>query len=277
MQFGKYTPMQPEAQLAQILVQTLRPTRPMVILDVETTGTDAEQDHVVELGMFVVRPDATFATYELRFNPGCPIPPGATAVHGITDADVANEAPFAKSAPKIHRLLTEYDVIGFNVRRFDVRILAAEVRRAGFEINAEQVTVIDAMGIFHAKEPRDLSAAARFYVGEEHRDAHHALADVMMTAAVFVGQLQRYPELNSVEACAKLSHQRDPSWLDYEGKIAWIDGAARFTFGKHKGRRLSDVPDYLRWLLSGDFGPSTKALAQRVLRGETIGKPEGVE
>ena len=50
-------------------------------------------------------------------------------------------------------------------------------------------------GIFHREEPRDLSAAARFYLDREHQEAHTALGDIRTTAAVLAAQIERYPHL----------------------------------------------------------------------------------
>jgi DNA polymerase-3 subunit epsilon len=63
--------------------------KPLAIIDLETTGTDPQSDRIVEIGILKVTPDSRRCQRVLRLNPGIPIPPGATAVHGITDADVA--------------------------------------------------------------------------------------------------------------------------------------------------------------------------------------------
>ena len=72
-----------------------------------------------------------------RFNPGMPIPPEATAVHGITDADIADEAPFCQRARALLDHLADCDLAGFNIRRFDVQMLIAEFQRCGMDFDLD--------------------------------------------------------------------------------------------------------------------------------------------
>ena len=91
-----------------------------------------------------------------------PISPGATAVHGITDEDVADEPSFAATAKSLAELLEPCDLAGFNIRRFDLPMLLEEFKRAGTSFSIQGRRLIDAQVIFHREEPRDLSAAARY-------------------------------------------------------------------------------------------------------------------
>ena len=67
----------------------------LACLDAETTGTDPAADRIVSLAVVRVAPDGTRSTRSWRLNPGVPIGASATAVHGITDADVADCPRFA--------------------------------------------------------------------------------------------------------------------------------------------------------------------------------------
>ena len=53
------------------------------------------------------------------------------------------------------------------------------------------------------------------------------------------------------------------------------DGCIEFAKGKHKGRLLSDIavskPDYLEWMLRGDFFDDTKAIVAEALARTTVG------
>ena len=70
---------------------TLKLTRPIVCFDLETTGVDPQTDRIVELSVLRVEPDGSRQSRTRRINPGRPIPKEATAVHGISDADVADQ------------------------------------------------------------------------------------------------------------------------------------------------------------------------------------------
>lgn len=63
--------------------------RPLVFFDLETTGVDIATARIVQIALHRMEPDGSSMEYEQLVNPGIPIPPGATQVHGIRDADVA--------------------------------------------------------------------------------------------------------------------------------------------------------------------------------------------
>jgi DNA polymerase III subunit epsilon len=108
----------------------------------------------------------------------------ATAIHSITDGDVAHEPSFAQLARGLVDFLDGCDLCGFNLRGYDLRVLCAEFRRACVPFSLDGRAVIDPMRIFHACERRDLSAAVQFYLGRNHGRAHSAEADVLATAEV---------------------------------------------------------------------------------------------
>ena len=94
--------------------------RPLVFFDLETTGLRVGSDRIVEMALIRVSPQGDVLERVRRFNPEMPIDPGATAVHGITDEDVADEAPFRLRARALAGLLEGCDLAGFNIRRFDL-------------------------------------------------------------------------------------------------------------------------------------------------------------
>jgi DNA polymerase-3 subunit epsilon len=229
--------------------------RPLVFLDLETTGLSTANDRIVELAVIKVTPGGDVIERVRRFHPGMPIPPEATRVHGITDDDVRHEAPFAARARSLAELLEACDLAGFNVRRFDVPMLMAEFRRAGVPFDARARRLIDIQAIFHREERRDLSAAARYYLGREHPEAHSALGDIRTSAAVLAAQLERYPHLpRDLDGLNRYCDEVVP--FESELERWFTDGPEGRVFrrGKHRGRSLADVaanePDYLTWMLS---------------------------
>ena len=232
--------------------------RPLVFLDLETTGLSVSQDRIIELAIIKVMPQGDVLERVRRFNPGMPIPAAATAVHGITDEDLREKSTFAQRARSLADLLDDCDLAGFNVRRFDLPLLVAEFRRAGLSFDLEGRRVIDVQAIFHREERRDLSAAARFYLGREHPEAHSALGDIRTSAAVLSAQLARY---NHLPKDLVGLHQYCDEYLPIESELErWFrtesDGALVFRRGKHKSRTLADVatqePDYLSWMLGAE-------------------------
>jgi DNA polymerase-3 subunit epsilon len=103
-------------------------TRPLASLDLETTGTDPATSRVVEVGIVKRFPDGGEHVRSWRINPGVPIPPDASTIHGITDADVAPCPLFAAVADDIAATLAGCDLVVFNGRLFNERGNAANVR-----------------------------------------------------------------------------------------------------------------------------------------------------
>jgi DNA polymerase-3 subunit epsilon len=103
---------------------------PIAFIDVETTGTDPTQDRIIELGIVIGRDSEVQARHSWLCNPGRPIPKETIDVHGITDADVANEPPFAELLPQILAALEGVLAGAYNAE-FDRGFVLAEVERAG--------------------------------------------------------------------------------------------------------------------------------------------------
>ncbi len=260
-------------------MRNLKLTRPLVVFDLESTGTDPAMDRIVEISVLRIEPDGGTETRTRRLNPGRPIPPGATAVHGIGDDDVRDEPTFRQVARSLLRLLGGADLAGFNIRRFDLPLLEREFRDCGLDPALESRSVIDVMTIFHRMEPRDLAAAVRFYLGRDHEGAHGAEADAVASAEVLDAQLARYEDLpRSVDELAEWCHPRPENAVDREGKFVWREGRAVFAFGRYRDRALEEVAreaaDYLEWIVGTDFPEDARELVQAALRGEFPDPPD---
>jgi DNA polymerase-3 subunit epsilon len=227
----------------------LRPAGPVCALDVETTGTDPATDRIIEVGVVRVEPDGHARVLSQLIDPGRPVPPPATTVHGLTDGHLAGRPGFAAIAPGLLSFLGGADLVGFHLP-FDLLVLTAEFARAGMEFDLAGRAVLDALAIFRRKEPRDLAAAVRLYLGRRHRGGHRAVADAAAALEVLDAQLARYPDL---PARPEDLHRRLVE-VDVAGRFRRGPGGAPvFAFGKHRGRPLAEVaaadPGYLRWLL----------------------------
>ena len=244
-------------------------TRPIAWLDIESTGVDPVHDQIIELAVVVQHPDGTRKEWCRRFNPGCPIPSEATAVHGITDADVADAPPFASFAARIHAGLQGKDLGGYNLRRMDLPMLDEHFRRHGMKLNLDGVRIIDCYGIFAKMEGRKLTDAIRKYCGREHEGAHGALADTIATADVFAGQIAAYPEMaaGTIDEIASFSQVGDQRYADLAGKLVYDSaGDMVYNFGKSKGVRVKDDPGFGWWMCGKDFAGNTLDVLRTVLR-----------
>jgi DNA polymerase-3 subunit epsilon len=263
--------LEPGANLPLVTNLSLR--RPLAFFDLETTGVDPLRDKIVEIAVVRVDPGGGRESRTRRINPGRPIPPEATAVHGIRDEDVRDAPPFRQVARGLLDLLGDADLAGFNVRRFDVPLLDREFKECGLDLALAQRRVVDAMTIFHRKEPRDLAAAVRFFLGREHEGAHGAEADVLASVAVLEAELARYPDLpRTVDDLDLWCNPVPAGAVDRGGKFVVREGEVVFAFGRQKGRALREVArvqrDYLEWILKQDFPEDARALVERALRGD---------
>jgi DNA polymerase-3 subunit epsilon len=251
------------------MLKNLVLNRPLVILDLETTGKRVQSDRIVEISTLKLLPDGSHDVRTRRLNPGMPISPEATAVHGITDADVANEPPFRQVARGLAARLDGCDLCGYNLWEFDLRILLAEFRRVEVPFSTEGRHIIDPMRIFHRKEPRDLAAAVKFFCGMEHEGAHQAEADAVAALRVLDAQLERYKDLP--RSVPELHQCLDyPDIVDPDGKfVRREDGSIVFAFSDHTGKPVDDVartdPGFLEWMLRKDFSAEAKAVARAAL------------
>jgi DNA polymerase-3 subunit epsilon len=247
--------------------------RPLAFLDLETTGLNPRQDRIVELAIIRFAPGGEVMERARRFNPGVPIPAEASRVHGITDADVAAQPAFSQTARSLFELIDPCDLIGFNIRRFDLPILIAEFRRAGIRFDARSRRIVDIQAIFHREERRDLSAAARFYLREEHLEAHSAMSDTRTSAAVLIAQLERYGHLpRTLDGLHGYCDELAPFETELDRWFLEEDTGLVFRRGKHRGRALSDVAiherDYLDWMLAAeDMDEEVLAVVRSALAG----------
>lgn len=289
------------------IARRLKLERPLAFLDLETTGTAVDRDRIVEISVISVEPydkepfqpepgfiddamqgslfarpatapqrDYRVIRYHSLVNPGTPIPPEATAVHHISDADVKDAPSFAEIATDVVALIAHADLAGFNLRRFDLKMLAAELSRADLWFNPDESRVVDAMSIFHQNEKRDLGAAVKFYCQRGH-DGHRAEEDVLATIDVFRAQLDRYRDVlpTDMHDLDEYCRGRKPDWLSSDGKFVWREGSARISFGKHNGKSLEALakedPNYLRWIADNrkrEFADDTSKLAGGALQGK---------
>lgn len=236
--------------------------KPFCIFDLETTGTNVSKDRIVEICILKVNPDASRESKTWLVNPEMPIPVGASEVHGIYDADVADAPTFREIAPKVIEMISGSDLGGFNSNRFDVPLLAEELLRAGMDFDLSKFRLVDAQTIFHKKEPRNLSAAYKFYCDKTLENAHSAEADTLATFEIIDAQVAKYEDLpNEIEGLSEYSYHN--KFVDLAGYIALDDANQEiFTFGKYKGQRVKEVFQkdigYFGWIQNADFPLYTK-------------------
>ena len=244
--------------------------RPWTALDVETTGVSVTDARVVSLG--AVRYAAGHvSTTEFLVNPGCPIPPAATRVHGITDEMVATAPGFTAVIPQLESWILD-TVVGFNCRAYDIPVLEHEYQRCGQVCPIHPDNVLDVMPLYHHYNRRTLADAYRRYVGAELDQAHTALADAHAVAQVLLAMQKTHQLPPTMRELLVLSRQPHPDYVDADGKIRWLDAQPVIQFGKCRDHVLNAATvakhrEYFEWVLTAGFAPGLKRVIREALDG----------
>lgn len=246
--------------------------KPLVVFDLETTGLSINLDRIVEIAYLKIMPNGVVFKSDILLNPEMNIPEEAIEVHGITNEDVKDKPTFKRVAQDLWGVFCDCSYGGFNILTFDLPILRREFLRVGLDFDFTQAKIIDSKTVYHAMEPRTLSAAYKFYCGKEHTEAHSALADVEVTAEILKQQLKQYKQISDWDFIYKLHHEPNNRYVDNERKFYWRDGQAYFSFSKYRDRALSEIAEkdrgFLEWIISADFSEETKNIIKKALGGE---------
>lgn len=247
--------------------------KPLAFFDLETTGINTAKDRIIDICIIKALPGGDVVSKKQRVNPGVSIPLETSLIHGIYDEDVKDAPPFKAVARTLAQFLEGCDLAGFNSNRFDVPLLVEEFLRANVDFDVKNRRLVDAQRIFHLMEPRNLTAAYKFYCDKDLVGAHNAEADTIATLEVLNAQVQRYIGMiartdsgqdvkfdNDMDVLHSLTANRN---VDLAGRIILNhEGVEVFNFGKHKDRPVLEVlqkePAFYDWMLKGEFPLDTK-------------------
>jgi len=238
-----------------------------IVLDTETTGLDREKDRVVELCVVDFKDDALIMLQ--RFNPGMSIPPEVTAIHGITDDDVADCPGFETVVESLKaRIESAEAVIGYNVG-FDQGMIDSEFSRAGVRVTWP--TLVDPKRLWDVYEPREerhlQNAFRRFVDRKGFTNAHSAAADTRAVREVLINQIATFG-LENIPWDA-LDPEKKFWWGPTSHVILHDSGELRLNFGKNRGKAVWDVDvGFWRWLTLKDFPNHLLLLALEVIQLE---------
>ena len=248
--------------------------------DLEGTGVDPLTDRVVEIHAELIE-NGGRTVLSTRVNPGVPIPPDSTEIHGIRDEDVANAPRFRDIAERVQAMVSDAVLVGYSSRKYDVPLIDAELRRAGQpglprDARGRFATrEIDLYEVWCQSEPRSLVGAARRFAGRDIENAHSAGDDAAALPAVMLGMIYAFrlgpPRASGADWWPRvietlIERSRPKGALDRDGKfVVREDGVVVFNFGQSKGRPVSGDAGLLEWMLRKDFSAETKAIAVELL------------
>jgi DNA polymerase-3 subunit epsilon len=190
------------------------------VLDFETTGLSPSGDRVIEVGLIKAdeegRPVAFFQTF---INPEGPV--GATHIHGITDADVANAPTFGEVSEELIKRLQTHVIVGHNLR-FDMAFLDSELGKAGMQIPSDYPTICtyqSAKVLLPGLERHRLIDCAEA-LGLDNQGGHRALKDAGMTAGLLHAFLKSKIDEELVREFRALTSQaRNTTWSTHRGAV----------------------------------------------------------
>lgn len=246
----------------------LKLNRPLVFLDLETTGVNVGADRIVEISLLKIHPNGSRESKTWRINPTIPIPAEVTAIHHITNEDVKECPTFSDVAKDINAFIGGCDLAGYNSNKFDIPLLIEEFTRVGIHLDLINRKLVDVQNIFHKMEQRTLSAAYKFYCDKNLEGAHGAEADSLATYEVLLAQLEKYDSLkNDVDFLSQFSSVTKN--VDLAGRIVFNEkGEETFNFGKYKGKLVSEIfktdTSYYDWMMKGDFATNTKNVITQI-------------
>lgn len=234
------------------------------VLDVETTGDDPTVDRIVEIACVVTTLDRELTSISMLVNPGIPIPPEASAIHHLTDRDVAGELGLELALGALTSHLTPFGPFAAYVAHnapFDSAFLPM-LQRAPWLDTLRLAKRLRPEARHHGNE---VLRYAEGLTGPFIDDTlpHRALHDAAVTAAL----LRKL--LGEIVGSSLWPQDVDALILDITAPMVL---RGKVGFGKHKDLLWSEVPkDYLAWMVKQDFDPDALFTARHYLRG---GGPE---
>jgi DNA polymerase III subunit epsilon len=150
--------------------------RPLVFLDLETTGATPHFDRITEIGMVEVVNGEQVGEWSSLVNPGMGIPQAIQSLTGITDEMVANAPAFADLAADLHQRLEGRILVAHNAR-FDHGFLKSEFHRLGIRYLTKVLCTVKLSRRLFPREKRHNLDSLIARHGLKCDARHRALAD----------------------------------------------------------------------------------------------------
>lgn len=162
------------------------------VFDTETTGLLPHKDEIVQIGAVRVVKGRIVPGERIDqlVNPGRPIPPASTKVHGVSDAMVTDAPDIVTAARQFHHFARDAVIVAHNAP-FDMAFLRRHGQRCGLDWDHPILdTVLLSAVLFGASETHTLDALCdRLGVTIPAELRHTALGDAQATAEVLCRML----------------------------------------------------------------------------------------
>lgn len=161
--------------------------RPLVIVDIEHTGSAGEKRGIVEIACLVVTPEMARIGIDTLVNPGAGVcfNPVASRITGIDEDTVAFSGPWHELAAGFVLAHQESIWVGYHSNATDLPIIKAEHERLGLPL-PDFKHKLDVRKAIHAARgiSGSLGEMVELIIPGAKTQGHRAMADVMMTAAL---------------------------------------------------------------------------------------------
>jgi CBS domain-containing protein len=190
-----------------------------VAVDTETTGLDAAKARIVQLAGVAItlgKPRSAEA-FTTLVDPGEPISPSSTAIHGISDEMVRGAPRFAEALLHFERFCAGRLLIGHSIG-FDLAVLKHEARRGGVTWKKPRTLCVRLLGeVANPRLPNESLDALAAWLGVTVHDRHTAAGDAQAAAEIFTALVPRlaargvHTLAQAERACLALSHRLERS------------------------------------------------------------------
>lgn len=209
-----------------------------ICLDCETTGLEAKDDRLIEIGIVKFTFSQILDSYETLIDPERPIPPLTIDIHHITDEMVKGQPRIKEILPKVLEMVGSNIIVGHGIK-LDIDFICEEAKRNQVPCNLDKNKLIDTLRLarLYGESPVNSLERLRKHFNIAEEGAHRAMSDVIVNIEVF-------KRLSTAFKTTKDLMQRleKPILL----KV--------MPLGKHKGRPFSEIPiQYLQWAAHKDF------------------------
>ena len=164
----------------------LRLKKPLIIFDLETTGTSCYNDRIVEIAAVKVSGGKVIDEFSSLVNPEMSIPYFASQVNGITDEMVEDEPTICEVLPDFLEFIGDSVLVGHNIHTFDMKFVCRDCE--AFMGRSLQNDTVDTLKLARMCVPElkhhRLGDLASFF-GIPIVDEHRALGDCRMNQVVY--------------------------------------------------------------------------------------------
>lgn len=209
-----------------------------ICLDCETTGLDAKNDRIIEIGVTKFNFSETLESFETLIDPEIPISEASMAIHHITEQMVQGKPKIQEVLPKIISMIDSLIIVGHGIH-MDLAFLAESAKRFDIPCAFEKLVFIDTLRLarLYGESPTNSLEKLRQHFNIEEEGAHRAMSDVIVNINVFKHLSTTFKTTEQL-----LERLKSPILI------------RNMPLGKYKGRPFGEIPiEYLKWALRGDF------------------------